>query len=75
MTVIERYNLQTGKVNNGFSSGDNAIDRYILKVIETKDQRRILLDSEEFEEIKAAAAEDLCKFLKKELATIGNFMK
>ena len=70
MTTIERYNLQTGKVNNGFSFGDNAIDKYILTVVETKDQRRLLLDNKEFENIKAAAAEDLCKYLKNQLAAI-----
>lgn len=70
MTAIERYKIQTGKANNGFSFGDNALDRYILTVIETKDQRRLLLDSKEFENIKAAAAEDLCKYLKEQLAAI-----
>lgn len=74
MTAIERYNLQTGKSNNGFSAADNALDKYILTMIETKDQRRLLLDSKEFENIKAVAAEDLSRYLKKQLAAIRSIL-
>ena len=82
MNTIQRYNLQKQAIRNNFGientksdlsslfSGDSAIDRFIITLIETRDKRRLLLDSAEMSNIFIALNKDAHKAIEKAIEDI-----
>ena len=82
MNITQRYNMQKrsrlrdlgidtfDSVLSNTSSAEGAIDKYIIAMIETKDNRRLLLDKSEYNNILDAYAKDVCKRIEKEIDRI-----
>lgn len=66
MTISDRYNIQKGNQPIYPCSIDDEIDRYVINMVITRDQRQLLLDKAEYNNVLKAASKDLIKRIERE---------